>query len=192
MGKRKATLKNMIQGEATVRLEFVIPTRGLFGFRSEFLTLTKGTGIINRKFHNFIKHCGEIAQRTNGVLIAMENGKTTGFSLFNLQERGSMFLGPGEEIYTGMIVGANNKDNDLVVNICKEKKLSNMRASGSDVNIILTPILKMSLEQILGFLNEDELAEITPKNIRLRKKILNENDRKRLGRTRNAIPVSVS
>jgi len=122
----------------------------------------------------------------------MENGKTTGFSLFNLQERGSMFLGPGEEIYTGMIVGANNKDNDLVVNICKEKKLSNMRASGSDVNIILTPPLKMSLEQILGFLNEDELAEITPKNIRLRKKILNENDRKRFGRTRNAIPVSVS
>ena len=103
-----------------------------------------------------------------------------------------MFLGPAEKVYTGMIVGANNKDNDLVVNICKEKKLSNMRASGSDVNIILTPPLLMSLEQILGFLNEDELAEITPKSIRLRKKILNENDRKRFGRARNAIPVSVS
>ena len=192
MGQRKASLKNMIQGEALVRLEFVIPTRGLFGFRSEFLTLTKGTGIINRNFHNFIPHCGEIAQRTNGVLIAMENGKTTGFSLFNLQERGTMFLGPAEEIYTGMLVGVNNKDNDLVVNICKEKKLSNMRASGSDVNIILTPPLKMSLEQILGFLNEDELAEITPKSLRLRKKILNENDRKRFGRARNAIPVPVS
>jgi GTP-binding protein len=122
----------------------------------------------------------------------MENGKTTGFSLFNLQERGTMFLGPAEEIYTGMLVGVNNKDNDLVVNICKEKKLSNMRASGSDVNIILTPPLKMSLEQILGFLNEDELAEITPKSLRLRKKILNENDRKRFGRARNAIPVPVS
>ncbi len=192
MGKRKATLKNMIQGETTARLEFVIPTRGLFGFRSEFLTLTKGTGIINRIFHNFIPHCGEIAQRINGALIAMENGKTTGFSLFNLQERGSMFLGPGEEIYTGQLVGVNKKDNDLVVNICKEKKLSNMRASGSDVNIILTPPLIMSLEQILGFLNEDELAEITPKSIRLRKKILNENDRKRFGKTRNTIPVSVS
>ena len=192
MGKRKASLKNMIQGGATARLEFVIPTRGLFGFRSEFLTLTKGTGIINRNFHNFIKHCGEIAQRTTGVLIAMESGKTTGFSLFNLQERGSMFLGPAEKVYTGMIVGANNKDNDLVVNICKEKKLSNMRASGSDVNIILTPPLLMSLEQILGFLNEDELAEITPKSIRLRKKILNENDRKKIGRARNAIPISVS
>ena len=192
MGKRKATMKNMIQGETTARLEFVIPTRGLFGFRSEFLTLTKGTGIINRNFHNFIPHCGEIAQRTHGVLIAMENGNTTGFSLFNLQERGSMFLGPAEEIYTGMIVGTNKKDNDLVVNLCKEKKLSNMRASGSDVNIILTPPVIMSLEQILGFLNEDELAEITPKSIRLRKKILNENDRKRYGRTRNSIPVPVS
>jgi len=103
-----------------------------------------------------------------------------------------MFVGAGEELYTGMIVGINKKDNDLVVNLCKEKKLSNMRASGSDVNIILTPPVKMSLEQILGFLNEDELAEITPKSIRLRKKVLNENDRKRYGRTRNSIPVSVS
>lgn len=192
MGKRKATMKDMTQGEKTARLEFVIPTRGLFGFRSEFLTLTKGTGIINRNFHDFIPHCGEIAQRTNGVLIALENGKTTGFSLFNLQERGSMFLGPAQEIYTGQIVGTNKKDNDLVVNLCKEKKLSNMRASGSDVNIILTPPVIMSLEQILGFLNEDELAEITPKSLRLRKKILNENDRKRFGRTRNATAVSVS
>lgn len=192
MGKRKATLKNMIQGETTARLEFVIPTRGLFGFRSEFLTLTKGTGIINRTFHNFIPHCGEIAQRTNGALIAMENGKTTGFSLFNLQERGSLFLGAGVEIYAGQLVGVNKKDEDMVINLCKEKKLSNMRASGSDVNIILTPPLVLSLEQILGFLNEDELAEITPKSIRLRKKILNENDRKRFGKTRNPIPVSVS
>jgi GTP-binding protein len=192
MGKRKATLKNMIQGETTARLEFVIPTRGLFGFRSEFLTLTKGTGIINRTFHNFIPHCGEIAQRTNGALIAMENGKTTGFSLFNLQERGSLFLGAGAEIYAGQLVGVNKKDEDMVINLCKEKKLSNMRASGSDVNIILTPPLVLSLEQILGFLNEDELAEITPKSIRLRKKILNENDRKRFGKTRNPIPVSVS
>ena len=103
-----------------------------------------------------------------------------------------MFVGAGEELYTGMIVGSNNKDNDLVVNLCKEKKLSNMRASGSDVNIILTPPVIMSLEQILGFLNEDELAEITPKSIRLRKKILNENDRKRYGKTRNSIPLSVS
>ncbi|MZH46739.1 MAG: translational GTPase TypA, partial [Nitrospinae bacterium] len=138
MGKRKGTLQNMDQGETTARLEFVIPTRGLFGFRSEFLTLTKGTGIINRTFHKFIPHCGDIAQRINGALIAMEDGKSTGFSLFNLQDRGSMFVGAGEELYAGMIVGENKKDNDLVVNLCKEKKLTNMRAAGSDVNIILT------------------------------------------------------
>lgn len=192
MGKRKATLKDMAQGEGTARLEFVIPTRGLFGFRSDFLTLTKGTGIINRSFHDFIPHCGEIAQRTNGVLIALENGNTTGFSLFNLQERGTLFWGPATEVYTGMIVGQNSKDNDLVVNVCKEKKLTNMRASGSDVNIILTPPTKMSLEQILSFLNEDELAEITPKSIRLRKKILNENDRKRYSKNRNPVAASVA
>ncbi|SVA05876.1 uncharacterized protein METZ01_LOCUS58730, partial [marine metagenome] len=137
-------------------------------------------------------HCGEIAQRINGVLIALENGSTTGFSLFNLQERGTLFWGPGEEVYTGMIVGENNKDNDLVVNVCKEKKLTNMRASGSDVNIILTPATKMSLEQILSFLNEDELAEITPKNIRLRKKILNENDRKRYLKSSSQVAAPVS
>jgi len=191
LGKRKATLQNMAQKEGNCRLEFVIPTRGLFGFRSEFLTLTKGTGVLNRTFHKFIPHCGEIAQRINGVLIALENGSTTGFSLFNLQERGTLFWGPGEEVYTGMIVGENNKDNDLVVNVCKEKKLTNMRASGSDVNIILTPATKMSLEQILSFLNEDELAEITPKNIRLRKKILNENDRKRYLKSSSQVAAPV-
>ena len=191
LGKRKATLQNMAQKEGNCRLEFVIPTRGLFGFRSEFLTLTKGTGVLNRTFHKFIPHCGEIAQRINGVLIALENGSTTGFSLFNLQERGTLFWGPGEEVYTGMIVGENNKDNDLVVNVCKEKKLTNMRASGSDVNIILTPAKKMSLEQILSFLNEDELAEITPKNIRLRKKILNENDRKRYLKSSSQVAAPV-
>ena len=192
MGKRKAALQNMAQKEGNCRLEFVIPTRGLFGFRSEFLTLTKGTGVLNRIFHKFIPHCGEIAQRINGVLIALENGSTTGFSLFNLQERGTLFWGPGEEVYTGMIVGENNKDNDLVVNVCKEKKLTNMRASGSDVNIILTPATKMSLEQILSFLNEDELAEITPKNIRLRKKILNENDRKRYLKSSSQVAAPAS
>ncbi len=191
MGKRRATLKDMAQNEGNSRLEFVIPTRGLFGFRSEFLTMTKGTGVINRNFQQFIPHCGEIAQRVNGVLISLENGATTGFSLFNLQERGTLFWAAGEEVYTGMIVGENNKDNDLVVNVCKEKKLTNMRTSGHDVHITLTPPTKMSLEQILSFLNEDELAEITPKNIRLRKKILNENDRKRYSKSRNPIAASV-
>ncbi len=190
MGKRKATLKNMApMGEGSLRLEFVVPTRGLFGFTSEFLTMTKGTGIINRNFHNFIPFCGDIASRINGVLISLETGKTTGFSLFNLQERGSLLIGPGQQVYSGQIVGENNKDNDLVVNVCKEKKLTNMRASGSDVNVILTPPKNMSLEQILGFLNEDELAEITPNSIRLRKRLLDENDRKRNSRSRNKATV---
>lgn len=190
MGKRKATLKNMApMGEGSLRLEFVVPTRGLFGFTSEFLTLTKGTGIINRNFHNFIPFCGEIASRINGVLISLETGKTTAFSLFNLQERGSLLVGPAQQVYSGQIVGENNKDNDLVVNVCKEKKLTNMRASGSDVNIILTPPKVMSLEQILGFLNEDELAEITPTSIRLRKRLLDENDRKRNSRSRTKASV---
>jgi GTP-binding protein len=190
MGQRKATLKNMApMGEGSLRLEFVVPTRGLFGFTSEFLTLTKGTGIINRNFHNFIPFCGDIASRINGVLISLETGKTTGFSLFNLQERGSLLVGPGQQVYSGQIVGENNKDNDLVVNVCKEKKLTNMRASGSDVNIILTPPKIMSLEQILGFLNEDELAEITPTSIRLRKRLLDENDRKRNSRSRTKASV---
>ena len=183
MGRRKGSLKNMLHpGNNSVRLEYVIPTRGLFGFRSQFMTLTRGTGILNHSFHNYIPHCGSLVRRNNGVLISLENGVTTGYSLFNLQERGALFLGPGEEVYTGMIVGENKKDNDLVVNICREKKLTNMRSSGSDVSIILTPPIKMSLEQVLGYLNDDELAEITPEKIRLRKKSLDENERKRLSR----------
>ncbi len=184
MGQRKASMKNMLHtGPDSVRLEFVVPTRGLFGFRSQFLTLTRGTGILNHSFHNYIPHCGSLARRSNGVLIALENGSTTTYSLFNLQDRGIMFLGPAEEVYTGMIVGENKKDNDLVVNICKEKKLTNMRASGSDETISVTPPLRMSLEQVLGYLNDDELAEITPNSIRLRKRSLDENERKRHART---------
>ncbi|QPJ65858.1 MAG: translational GTPase TypA [Candidatus Nitrohelix vancouverensis] len=180
MGKRKGNLINIINaGSGSSRLEYHIPTRGLFGFRSPFLTLTKGTGVLNNSFHQYVPHCGEIARRQNGVLIALENGTTTGYSLYNLQERGTMFLKPGQEVYIGMIIGENNKDNDLIVNACKEKKLTNMRASGSDENISLSPPRVMSLEQTLGYLNEDELAEITPQSIRLRKRFLDENERKR-------------
>ena len=180
MGQRKGVMKNMLHtGSNAVRLEFVIPTRGLFGFRSQLLTLSRGTGILNHSFHNYVPHCGTLARRNNGVLIALENGTTTTFSLFNLQDRGTLFMDPAEEVYTGMVVGENSKDNDLVVNICKEKKLTNMRASGSDETISIAPPRKMSLEQVLGYLNDDELAEITPSSIRLRKKHLDENDRKR-------------
>ncbi len=180
MGQRKGTMKNMLHsGSEMVRLEFVIPTRGLFGFRSQLLTLTKGTGTLNSSFHNYIPYCGALARRINGVLISLEGGKTTGYSIYNLEDRGTLFMGPGEEVYTGMIIGENKKDSDLVVNICKGKKLTNMRTSGSDDTISLTPPRRMSLEQILGYLNHDELAEITPVSIRLRKKLLNENARKR-------------
>ena len=184
MGQRKGAMKNMIHtGTESVRLEFVIPTRGLFGFRSQLLTLTRGTGILNHSFHDYVPYCGELARRINGVLISLENGSTTTYSLFNLQDRGVMFLGPATEVYTGMIIGENNKDNDLVVNICKGKKLTNVRASGSDDTVSVAPPRIMSLEQVLGYLNNDELAEITPENIRLRKRHLDENERKRAAKT---------
>ncbi len=184
MGKRKGEMKNMIHtGTESVRLEFVIPTRGLFGFRSQLLSLTRGTGILNHSFHDYVPYCGELARRKNGVLISLENGSTTQHSLFNLQDRGVMFLGPAEEVYTGMIIGENNKDNDLVVNICKGKKLTNVRASGSDDTVSIAPPRIMSLEQVLGYLNDDELAEITPTSIRLRKRHMDENERKRASKT---------
>ena len=184
MSKRKGTMKNMIHtGTESIRLEFAIPTRGLFGFRSQLLNLTRGTGILNHSFHGYVPYCGELARRNNGVLISLENGHTTTHSLFNLQDRGVMFLGPGEEVYTGMIIGENNKDNDLVVNICKGKTLTNVRASGSDDAVSIAPPRIMSLEQVLGFLNDDELAEITPASIRLRKRHLDENERKRAAKT---------
>ena len=184
MGKRKGEMKNMIHtGTESVRLEFVIPTRGLFGFRSQLLSLTRGTGILNHSFHDYVTYCGELARRKNGVLISLENGSTTQHSLFNLQDRGIMFLGPSEEVYTGMIIGENNKDNDLVVNICKGKKLTNVRASGSDDTVSIAPPRIMSLEQVLGYLNDDELAEITPTSIRLRKRHMDENERKRASKT---------
>ena len=186
MGQRKGTMKNMLHsGSDMVRLEFVIPTRGLFGFRSQLLTITKGTGTLNSSFHNYIPYCGDLARRMNGVLISLEDGKTTGYSIYNLEDRGTLFMGPGEEVYTGMIIGENKKDNDLVVNICKGKKLTNMRTSGNDDTISLTPPRRMSLEQILGYLNHDELAEITPQSIRLRKKFLDENARKRDSKKQN-------
>ncbi|PIQ99053.1 MAG: translational GTPase TypA [Nitrospinae bacterium CG11_big_fil_rev_8_21_14_0_20_45_15] len=180
MGRRKANLLNIINtGTGSSRLEYQMPSRGLFGFRSHFLTLTKGTGILNHSFKQYVPHCGEIARRNNGVLLSMDNGYSTGYSLYNLQDRGTLFIGPGHEVYAGMVIGENNKDNDLIVNVCREKKLTNMRASGSDENISLSPPRLMSLEQTLGYLNEDEIAEITPNSIRLRKRILDENERKR-------------
>jgi len=184
LAERGGKMVNMVpDGKGRVRLEYTISSRGLIGFRSEFINETGGTGLL---FHNF-DHFGpagenkQLGQRYNGVMISNEMGKVLGYALFNLQERGQMCCAPGDEVYEGQIVGIHSRDNDLVVNVLKGKKLTNMRASGSDENIILTPPKKFSLEQALEFINDDETVELTPQSIRLRKKFLKEHERKRSG-----------
>lgn len=152
------------------RLVYKIPTRGLLGFRSEFMTLTKGMGIMNYAFAEYGPFAGDIINRVNGVLISMENCTTIAYALFNLQNRGKLFLGPGVKVYKGQIVGEHARPQDLTVNVAKGKKLTNMRASGSDENVILTPPAQMSLEDCIAYINDDELVEVTPKSIRLRKR----------------------
>ena len=184
LGTRGGEIKNMVpDGKGRVRLDYVIPARGLIGFRTEFLTATQGTGLMYHVFEKYAPaKAGSIGQRINGVLISNGQGKAVAFALFNLQERGRMFVGHGDEIYEGMIVGIHSRDNDLVVNPLKAKQLTNMRASGSDENVILTPPSRMSLEQALEFIDDDELVEVTPKGIRLRKKFLKEHERKSMSR----------
>lgn len=179
LGTRKAEMVSMLPMDGIVRIEFIIPARGLIGFRTEFLTDTRGTGVMNHTFHEYAPYKGPIGGRGNGVLVAMEDGETVAFSLFNLQDRGILFVAPGTAVYEGMILGQHAKENDLVVNPCKGKKLTNVRASGSDETIRLTPPNILTLEQALEYIDDDELVEITPESIRLRKKRLNETDRKR-------------
>ncbi len=188
LGERGGELKNMSpDGQGRVRLDYIIPARGLIGFRTEFLTATQGTGLIYSVFDHYgPMKPGEYGQRNNGVLIANGAGKSLGFALFNLQERGRLFIGPGEEVYEGMIVGIHSRDNDLVVNPLKGKQLTNVRASGTDEAIQLTPPIRMTLEQALEFIDDDELVEVTPNSIRLRKKFLKEHERKRAGRQASA------
>ncbi len=184
LGTRRAELQAMQpDGKGRVRLDYMIPARGLIGFQTEFLTATSGTGLIYHVFDHYgpFKK-GAIANRNNGVLIANGAGKALAYALFNLQERGKLFIGPGEEVYEGMIVGIHSRDNDLVVNPLKAKQLTNIRAAGSDENIILTPPIRLSLEQALEFIDDDELVEVTPASIRLRKKLLLEHERKRASR----------
>ncbi|MBI4664920.1 MAG: translational GTPase TypA [Nitrospinae bacterium] len=182
-GVKKGELKNMAPMNAGwTRLEFTIPARGLIGMHGELLTETRGSAIMNHNFHRYIPWAGPILGRRNGVLISQESGSSTAYSLDKLTDRGEFFLEPGTEVYEGMIVGECNKNTDLVVNIVRGKKLTNTRASGSDDNIKLTPPRKLSLEQTLEYLNADELAEITPDAIRLRKRYLNEEDRKKYAR----------
>ena len=186
MGLRKGDLTNMVpDGKGRIRLEYTIPARGLIGFRNNFLTLTSGSGILTSTFSHYgaIK-AGEVTNRQNGVLVSMATGTALTYSLETLQARGKLFLEPGQEIYEGQLCGINSRDNDLVINPTKGKKLDNMRASGKDEVIALVPPIKFTLEQALEFIADDELVEVTPKSIRLRKKYLNENDRKRFERAK--------
>ncbi len=184
LGRRRGELRDMVpDGKGRVRLEYLIPSRGIIGFRSQFLTMTSGTGILTHIFDHYgpLKP-GEFAARINGVLVSMVTGKALGYALFNLQERGRLCIGANVEIYEGQIIGLHSRDNDLTVNPTKAKQLTNIRAAGSDENILLTPPIRMSLEQALEFIEDDELVEVTPQNIRVRKRFLKEPDRRRAER----------
>jgi len=185
LGTRKGQLKNMeSDGKGRVRLDYQIPARGLIGFQNEFRTLTQGSGLLFHVFDHYgPKETGPIAKRLNGVMIANAAGATPAYSLGPLQDRGKLFAAEGDQVYEGQLVGIHSKDNDLTVNAIKTKPLTNMRASGKDDAIQLTPAIKYTLEQALDFIDDDELVEITPKEIRLRKKQLTESDRKRASRS---------
>ncbi len=180
LGQRKGELLGMQQNsDGYTRVEFKVPARGLIGYHTEFLTDTRGNGVLNHSFLDYEPYKGDIPSRKRGALISLERGKSMGYSIFNLQDRGDFFIEAGVDVYSGMIVGENNKNEDLDVNICKNKKFSNVRASGSDENIKLSPPKKLTLEQAMEFLDDDELLEVTPLNYRLRKKILDKNMRAR-------------
>jgi GTP-binding protein len=180
LGVRKGEMINMVQGtDGYTRLEFKVPGRGLIGFRNEFMTETRGTGILNHSFYEYEYYKGEIPRRSRGVLVQLEGGKSIAYGLDNLQDRGTLFIGPGVDVYQGMIVGENSREGDMVVNVCKSKKLTNIRASGSDDAIRLVTPRDFSLEQALEYIEDDELLEVTPKSIRLRKKLLDRHDRKK-------------
>ena len=185
LGQRKGDLLNMEpDGKGRVRLEYMIPARGLIGFQTDFLTATAGSGLIYHVFDHYgPEKKGAVGGRINGVLISNGTGMSVAYALFNLQERGRMFIGPGEDMYEGMIIGIHTRDNDLVVNAMKGKQLTNMRASGSDENVILVPPIELTLERAIEFIDDDELVEVTPNHLRLRKRFLKETDRKRADRS---------
>jgi GTP-binding protein len=183
LGERRGDLQDMqSDGKGRVRLEYRIPARGLIGFQGDFLTMTRGTGIMSHVFDDYGPIKADIAERRNGVLISAEQGEAVAYALWKLQERGRMFVSPGEALYEGMIIGINNRDNDLVVNPVKTKQLTNVRSSGKDEAIVLVPPIQVTLESAVEFIADDELVEITPKSIRLRKRYLKEHDRRRAGR----------
>ena len=184
LGERRAQLRDMVpDGRGRVRLDYLITSRGLIGFRSEFLTISSGTGLMYHAFDHYGPRLeGSLAERNNGVMISMSAGKALAYALFNLQERGRLFIGHGVEVYEGMVIGIHSRSNDLVVNPLKAKQLTNIRAAGSDENLLLTPPVSTTLEYALEFINEDELVEVTPESIRIRKKFLREHERKRASR----------
>ena len=172
LGTRKAELVNMTEVSGYMRMEFIIPARGLIGFRSELLTNTKGNGIMNHVFQGYVPYKGDIPGRVRGSLVAFEQGETTGYGIFSLQDRGVMFISPGQQVYEGMIIGENSREMDIDINPCKQKHVSNMRTSASDEAIRLVPPRILSLEQALEYINDDEMVEVTPESIRLRKTVL--------------------
>ncbi len=183
LGRRKAEMLNMEPAEdGHTKIEFKIPARGIIGYRTEFLTDTKGEGTMNHIFDCYEPYKGDVQARVRGTIVAFENGKSITYGLYNAQDKGDLFIGPGVEVYEGMIVGLNSRSEDLAINVCKEKHLTNTRASGSDEALRLVPPIQMSLEKAIEFIQDDELVEITPKSIRLRKKILNNKDRERAAR----------
>jgi GTP-binding protein len=192
LAERRGELKEMRpSGGGRLRLVFHVPTRGLIGYQGELLTDTRGTAVMNRLFHDWAPHKGEIAGRKTGVLISNAMGEATAYSLFYLQERGAMIIEPQTRVYEGMIVGQHTRDNDLVVNVIQGKKLTNIRAAGKDENVILTPPMRITLERALSYIEDDELVEVTPKSIRLRKRWLDANERKKRSRIREAEKAAV-
>ena len=188
MGGRKGEMKDMRpSGGGKTRLVFHVPSRGLLGYQGEFLTDTRGTAIMNRLFHAYAPHKGDIEGRRNGVLISNDQGEAVAYAMFKLEDRGPMMIEPGWKVYKGMIVGEHTRENDLEINILKGKQLTNIRTTSKDEAVRLTPPIRMTLEKALAYIEDDELVEVTPKSIRLRKKFLDANDRKRAEKAREAV-----
>lgn len=192
LGLRRGEMKNMVQTQGNTRLEFIVPARGLIGFRSEFLTQTKGTGILHHNFHGYEPVKGDIATRTRGALIALEDGVAVAYAMWKLQERSTFFIEPGTRVYAGMVVGENSREHDMVVNVCKAKQLTNFRASGSDEAIRLEPPRKLTLEQAIEWISDDEYVEVTPLSIRIRKKHLNHSERARMSKNKFELTESAA
>jgi GTP-binding protein len=187
LGKRKGEMKNMIQAQGNTRIEFLVPARGLIGFRGEFMTQTKGTGVLHHNFHGYEPYKGDLSHRMKGALVALEPGTAVAYAMGKLQDRTTFFVEPGTSVYAGMVVGENSREQDMVVNVCKTKHLTNMRASGSDDAIRLEPPHLHTLEQAIEWIGDDEYVEVTPKSIRLRKKYLDHNERNRMSKKKTEV-----